>query len=62
MQDQFHTQLSSGDVLDLEDIDQIIKWLQNITLRELIMNLMKKNHEQSKKICCGGKKMERTRL
>ena len=45
IQGQFHTQLSSGDVLDLKEMNHNIEWLKKGTLRELIMNFTKKSSE-----------------
>ena len=42
-QDQFHAQLSLGDVLELEDIDMNLDWLGNVTVGELIMKFPKKS-------------------
>ena len=45
-QDRFQAQLNSGDVLDMDIIDQKIKNLNNTTLRETVMNFRKKGAEQ----------------
>ena len=46
IEDQFYAQLRSGDVLDLDIIDQKIKWLKKATLREVIMNFREKGSDQ----------------
>ena len=32
VQDQFHAQLSSGDILELQDIDRNLDWKYNVTV------------------------------
>ena len=48
IQEQFHAQLSSEEVLELTDIDTSISWWNNVTLREKIMDFRKKNAEEQK--------------